>query len=157
MPKDVVAGADDPLYPLVRSLQAEVEGLRASGRLRAVIEQAKGVLVERHGISPGEAFNRLREMSQAENARLVDVAATVLGAAHPTENNEVAAVEEAALPRQMRTTTETSQRWRAARAEPTTRAAAVGAVVEALAAATTDGDAAASLIVDFPAPAGPTG
>lgn len=158
MPRNAPAGgADDPLFPLVQSLQAEVEGLRASGRLRAVIEQAKGVLVERYGITPGEAFNRLREMSQTENARLVDVAATVLGSAHPTENGEVAAVEEAALPRQMRTTSATSQLWRAARAEPTTRAAAVGAVVEALAAATTDGDAAASLIVDLSGSSQPDG
>ncbi len=40
-----------------------------------VIEQAKGVLVERTGCTPEEAFDTLREMSMRENRKLRDVAA----------------------------------------------------------------------------------
>ena len=42
------------------SLRQEVAGLRESAQLRAVIEQAKGALVARDGISLKQAFERLQ-------------------------------------------------------------------------------------------------
>lgn len=50
-------------------------------RARAVIEQAKGVLVAATGRDPDAAFAELRRRSQAENVRLADVAARVVAQA----------------------------------------------------------------------------
>jgi len=46
---------------------------------RIVIEQAKGVLAERFGLSIGDAFEVLRRASRATRARIHDVAAAVVG------------------------------------------------------------------------------
>lgn len=69
----------------VAAVRREIDGLAASLRLRTVIEQAKGVLAARHGITPDEAFERLRELSQQHNVRLAEVAATLVGVALPEE------------------------------------------------------------------------
>jgi AmiR/NasT family two-component response regulator len=53
----------------------ELEG--AFGR-RALIERAKGILMERHSIDEAGAFGLLRERSRADNRRLVDLAAAVV-------------------------------------------------------------------------------
>ena len=45
---------------------------------RVVIEQAKGVLAERRGVSPGEAFAALRAHAQSNNVRLSDLAEAVI-------------------------------------------------------------------------------
>jgi response regulator NasT len=53
----------------------ELEG--AFGR-RALIERAKGILMERHSVDEAGAFGLLRERSRADNRRLVDLAAAVV-------------------------------------------------------------------------------
>ena len=45
---------------------------------RAVIDQAKGILISRVGCGPAEAFDRLRDLSQAENQKLHTVAQRVV-------------------------------------------------------------------------------
>ena len=45
---------------------------------RAVIEQAKGVMIASEGVTAEEAFNLLRQQSQAENRKLRDVAADIV-------------------------------------------------------------------------------
>jgi ANTAR domain len=45
---------------------------------RIVIEQAKGILAERHGISPDEAFARLRREARSRRTKLRDLAAEVI-------------------------------------------------------------------------------
>jgi GAF domain-containing protein len=45
---------------------------------RAVIEQAKGVLIARHGLGDEETFDMLRSRSQAENRKLRDIAAELV-------------------------------------------------------------------------------
>ena len=45
---------------------------------RAVIEQAKGILIARHGLGDDEAFDRLRQQSQTENRKLRDVATEIV-------------------------------------------------------------------------------
>jgi GAF domain-containing protein len=45
---------------------------------RAVIDQAKGILISRVGCSPEEAFERLRHISQSENQKLHTVAQRVV-------------------------------------------------------------------------------
>ncbi len=67
-----------------------MEGLRTAARFRSVIEQAKGILMERDGIGPEEAFAQLRALSQQHNARLVEVAATVVGVAIPSDDLSLA-------------------------------------------------------------------
>jgi GAF domain-containing protein len=50
------------------------EHLRAALHSRAVIDQAKGVLMAVHGIDSDEAFARLVEQSQQENVKVRDLA-----------------------------------------------------------------------------------
>ncbi|MGA4545518.1 SpoIIE family protein phosphatase [Uniformispora flossi] len=78
-PADAVVLADT-----VDRLRSEIDGLRTAMRRRAVIEQAKGVLMARLGCSADDAFARLSAMSQDTNRKLVDVAAELLGTAVPS-------------------------------------------------------------------------
>jgi GAF domain-containing protein len=48
---------------------------------RVVIEQAKGGLVAREGLSAREAFERMRRQARREHRRVADVAAEVMAAA----------------------------------------------------------------------------
>ncbi|MEU6238764.1 ANTAR domain-containing protein, partial [Kitasatospora sp. NPDC047058] len=74
------------LRQAVDRLRAEVEGLRRAMRTRGVIEQAKGMLSERLGCTPDEAFGHLVQLSQDTNRRLADVAAGLVGLAVPLED-----------------------------------------------------------------------
>ncbi|UQU62650.1 ANTAR domain-containing protein [Couchioplanes caeruleus] len=73
----------DRLAATVQRLQAEVDGLRRSQRHRAVIEQAKGLLVGRLGCTPDEAFTHLSHISQQSHLKVAEVAAGLLGIAAP--------------------------------------------------------------------------
>jgi response regulator NasT len=53
----------------------ELEG--AFGR-RALIERAKGILMERHSIDEADAFEMLRERSRTDNRKLIDLATAVV-------------------------------------------------------------------------------
>jgi len=53
-------------------------GLQQAMESRAVIEQAKGILIAQRGGSPDEAFERLREFSQHSNIKLRDVARRIV-------------------------------------------------------------------------------
>jgi AmiR/NasT family two-component response regulator len=57
---------------------ALAEQLQRALQCRTVIEQAKGALIERRGISAEEAFELLRTAARASRRRVVDVAADVL-------------------------------------------------------------------------------
>lgn len=50
------------------------EGLQTAVRSRDVIGRAKGILMERHKITDDEAFQRLADVSQRTNVRLVTIA-----------------------------------------------------------------------------------
>ncbi|WP_432486818.1 GAF and ANTAR domain-containing protein [Kineococcus sp. SYSU DK018] len=52
----------------------DAENMRRAMASRAVIEQAKGVLVERHRITPEQAFTLLTHASQNTNVKLREVA-----------------------------------------------------------------------------------
>jgi len=54
------------------------EQLQGALNSRIVIEQAKGALAQLEGISPQEAFERLRREARSSRRRLVDAAADVL-------------------------------------------------------------------------------
>ncbi len=61
-----------------RDLRDDLQRLQSALERRALIERAKGILMERHGIAEGEAFGRLREHARSNNRTVVDVAASVL-------------------------------------------------------------------------------
>ena len=56
----------------------EYHNLQAAFGRRAVIEQAKGILMARHGIDAEKAFGMLRDHSQHNGHKLADVAAAVV-------------------------------------------------------------------------------
>ena len=57
---------------------AEYHSLEGAFGRRAVIERAKGILMERHAIDDQQAFDRLREHSQHTGRKLFDIAQAVL-------------------------------------------------------------------------------
>jgi AmiR/NasT family two-component response regulator len=56
---------------------AEFTRLHGALRTGAIIEQAKGILMERHGIGPDEAFAELRTRARNTNQSVLDVAKAV--------------------------------------------------------------------------------
>ena len=59
-------------------LAVQVDQLSGALGRRAVIERAKGVLMERHGIADSAAFDLLRSHARSRNRTVVDVAQAVL-------------------------------------------------------------------------------
>jgi AmiR/NasT family two-component response regulator len=60
-----------------RKLVEQVQRLESALERRALIERAKGILMERHTISEREAFDRLRDHARSRNRTVVDVAGSV--------------------------------------------------------------------------------
>jgi AmiR/NasT family two-component response regulator len=56
----------------------EYHDLQGAFGRRATIEQAKGILMERHAVSDAEAFEMLRGQSRRTNSKLGDVATAVV-------------------------------------------------------------------------------
>jgi GAF domain-containing protein len=82
----IVAFTDLAAMLILNAMEAAERGLTAvqlQGALdsRVVIEQAKGVLVGRHGLSPRQAFERLRSLARDRRRPLAEVAAEVVDAA----------------------------------------------------------------------------
>jgi GAF domain-containing protein len=82
----IVAFTDLAAMLILNAMEARERGLIAvqlQGALdsRVVIEQAKGVLVGRHGLSPRQAFERLRGLARDRRQPLSEVAAEVVDAA----------------------------------------------------------------------------
>jgi AmiR/NasT family two-component response regulator len=59
-------------------LNEKVEQLEGALQRRAVIERAKGILMERHGVEERDAFELLRDHSRASGRRVGEVAQSVL-------------------------------------------------------------------------------
>lgn len=57
---------------------AEYHDLEGAFGRRATIERAKGILMERHSINEGAAFEMLREQSRVRNRKLIDLATAVV-------------------------------------------------------------------------------
>jgi len=57
---------------------AEYRDLQGAFGRRALIERAKGILMERHSIDEHAAFEKLRERSRIDNRKLIDLAAAVV-------------------------------------------------------------------------------
>lgn len=77
---EVVQGAIEVAlrrYEESARLQTKVDQLESALERRAVIERAKGILMERHGIGQREAFELLRDHARSQSRRVVDVAIAV--------------------------------------------------------------------------------
>jgi AmiR/NasT family two-component response regulator len=77
----IIDGTPDELQSAIDiTLQrfAEYQSLQGAFGRRALIEQAKGILMERHAISADAAFEQLRDHSQHNGRKLSDVAAAVV-------------------------------------------------------------------------------
>jgi response regulator NasT len=57
---------------------AEYQDLQGAFGRRALIERAKGILMERHSIDEASAFEMLREQSRVGNRKLIDLATAVV-------------------------------------------------------------------------------
>jgi len=57
---------------------AEFHALQGAFGRRALIERAKGILMERHAIDEESAFEMLRDHSRADNRKLIDLAAAIV-------------------------------------------------------------------------------
>jgi AmiR/NasT family two-component response regulator len=57
---------------------AEYHDLQGAFGRRALIERAKGILMERHSVDENTAFEMLREGSRTENRKLIDLAGAVV-------------------------------------------------------------------------------
>jgi PAS domain S-box-containing protein len=65
------------------------EQMRQAMETRAVIEQAKGMLIAAHGCTPDQAFQMLSKSSQRTNRKLRDIATSMVeGAARPAHENQ---------------------------------------------------------------------
>ena len=65
-------------YREAARLNEKVQQLETALERRAVIERAKGILMERHGIDDKAAFALLRDHARSGNRRVVDVAKAVV-------------------------------------------------------------------------------
>lgn len=145
------ADASSATAETMASLRAEIDGLRASAQLRAVIEQAKGILVEREGINLNEAFAKLRKMSQEHNVRLVEVAATIVGVAVP-RLEEGTVLNSGVLREQLPASAAPSTTWRALQEQQDVREGLLSALLDSVAGSTSEGDRAAQLLFELLSP-----
>jgi len=60
-----------------RELVEQVQRLETALERRALIERAKGIIMERHSVSDREAFDRLRGHARSRNRTVVEIAAAV--------------------------------------------------------------------------------
>jgi response regulator NasT len=60
--------------------RTDAEGLRDQLETRKVVERAKGILMDRLGLTEQEAFRKLQKASQDENRKMRDIAESVVRA-----------------------------------------------------------------------------
>ena len=76
-------GALESALEIVLLRFAEYHGLEGAFGRRALIERAKGMLMERHQLDEHEAFELLRQHARRNNQKIVDVSTAVIdGAVH---------------------------------------------------------------------------
>lgn len=78
-PDDVQSAIDLAVHrhAELRSLTDQIGQLEGAMERRGVIERAKGILMERHGITEHEAFALIRDRARSSNRRVVDLAQAV--------------------------------------------------------------------------------
>ncbi len=73
-----------PRHTDLAEAQRDIDNLHAALTSQPVIEQAKGILMARHGCGHERAFRLLVEASQRQNRKLRDVAAAVVASVQAT-------------------------------------------------------------------------
>src|SRR5215203_1446574 len=79
----LVAFTDLAALTIANTMQSEQRGeladqLQRALDARVLIEQAKGAMVARDGVTPGEAFEQMRRRARTERRRVVEVAREIL-------------------------------------------------------------------------------
>jgi AmiR/NasT family two-component response regulator len=64
-------------YEEASRLETKVQQLESALERRAIIERAKGILMERHEVDERAAFELMRDHARAQSRRVVDVAVSV--------------------------------------------------------------------------------
>jgi GAF domain-containing protein len=82
----LIAFTDLAALAIANTMQSEQRGELATQLQRAldarvVIEQAKGAVVARDGVTPGEAFEQMRRRARAERRRVLEIAEEVMRSA----------------------------------------------------------------------------
>ena len=72
---------ESPIVSEARRLKATVSQLQYALTARIRVEQAIGVLAERHRIQPRQAFEQLRAAARARGQKVIDIAADVVASA----------------------------------------------------------------------------
>ena len=98
-PRTVAPGAALPhvVRAQVEALVRENAQLQEALSSRIVIEQAKGVLMERYRLAPTRAFELLRRAARDERRRIHDLAAEVVGNRCSPDRIEALALETGTL------------------------------------------------------------
>ncbi|MFT5323855.1 MAG: AmiR/NasT family two-component response regulator [Planctomycetaceae bacterium] len=73
-----------------QALQQQADSLRQTLEDRKLIERAKGIVMDRGGLSKKDAFLRLRKLSNDRNEKLVDIARTIVTAEAAFETESIA-------------------------------------------------------------------
>ena len=68
-------------FEQLQALKSELERAQSTLAERKIIEKAKGILMQKRGISEDDAFRALRKMAMSQGIRVVEVARHVLSAA----------------------------------------------------------------------------
>jgi hypothetical protein len=71
--------SDPTAFLLERTIQ-----LQTALESRIVLEQAKGILAERHSVAPDEAFARMRREARSRRIKLHELAADIVATVNPT-------------------------------------------------------------------------
>lgn len=71
-------GPSDPSHSELADCLDELDDLREALKTRPVIDQAKGVLMARHGCTADEAFAMLAGASQRHNRKVRDIADAIV-------------------------------------------------------------------------------
>ncbi len=77
---DAAAG-DEGSHEEARRLRITVSQLERALAVRIRVEQAIGVLAERHRVRPRQAFEQLRSVARARGQRVIDIAGDVIASA----------------------------------------------------------------------------
>jgi two-component system, response regulator PdtaR len=62
----------------LQALRDEAAGLREALENRKYIERAKGIIMRQHGVTETEAFSRLQQQAQDQQAKIVDIARSLV-------------------------------------------------------------------------------
>ena len=65
-------------FEMFQSLRSELSSTRSELEGRKTLEQAKGLLMEKHGLTESEAFNAIRSLAMDSNQKLSEAAASVI-------------------------------------------------------------------------------